>query len=65
MSLKAFHVVFIVVSIGLSAWVAVWGWTVSGGTWERVLGGIAAVAAAALVVYLVKFVRKMKDVSYL
>lgn len=65
MSLKAFHVVFIVVSIGLAAWVAVWGWTVDGGTWERALGGAATGAAAALVIYLVKFVRKMKDVSYL
>lgn len=65
MSLKAFHVVFIVVAIGLSAWVAVWGWTVADPTWERGLGGIATGAAAALVVYLVKFVRKMKDVSYL
>ena len=65
MSLKAFHVAFIVVAIGLAAWLAVWGWTVEGGTWERGLGGMATGAAAALVVYLVRFVRKMKDVSYL
>lgn len=65
MSLKAFHVVFIVVAIGLATWVAVWGWTVADPTWHRGLAGLATGAAAALVVYLVKFVRKMKDVSYL
>lgn len=65
MSLKAFHVAFIVVAIGLAAWVAVWGLTVAAGGAERALGVAAAASAVGLVVYLVKFVRKMKDVSYL
>jgi hypothetical protein len=65
MSLKAFHVAFIVVAIGLAAWMAVWGLTVTAGGAERALGGGAVVAAVGLAIYLVKFVRKMKDVSYL
>lgn len=66
MSLKAFHAAFIVLAIALAGWVAVWAWG------ERTAGAgylAAAVAAAlmgaALVAYLVRFLKKMKDVSYL
>jgi hypothetical protein len=65
MSLKAFHVVFIVLAILLAVWVAVWGFTVEGGAWEPVLGGASVVVAIGLGVYLWKFIQKMKDVSYL
>lgn len=67
MSLKAFHVVFIVVAIVLAAWVAAWGLQGlgSGGGWEVVLGAASALAAVGLVVYLVRFIKKMKGVSYL
>lgn len=68
MSLKAFHVVFIVVAIVLAAWVAAWGLQglgSAGGGWEVALGAASALAAVGLVVYLVRFVKKMKGVSYL
>jgi L-lactate permease len=65
MSLKAFHVAFIVAAIGLAAWLAVWGFTVESGGSARLLGALAAVAMVGLVVYLARFLRKMKDVSYL
>lgn len=68
MSLKAFHVAFIVVAILLAGWVAVWGvqeFRAGGGGWEILLGAASALAAVGLGVYLVKFVKKMKGVSYL
>lgn len=65
MSLKAFHVAFIVLAIVLAGWIAVWGFTAGGGTWPPVLGGASILVGIGLVVYLVKFLKKMKDVSYL
>lgn len=65
MSLKAFHVAFIVLAILLSGWIAVWGLTAGGGGWPPILGGAAVLVGIGLVVYLVKFVKKMKDLSYL
>lgn len=68
MSLKAFHVVFILVSIALAGGVAGWSWAqVSDGAGAGTVAlGLAAVAAAVgLLVYLVRFLKKMKDVSYL
>lgn len=68
MSLKAFHVVFIVVAIVLAAWVAAWGLRglgAGGSGWEVALGAASALAAVGLVVYLARFLRKMKGVSYL
>ena len=66
MSLKAFHVAFIVLAIALAGWVAVWAWG------ERTAGAgylaasvAAAVAGVALVAYLVRFLKRMKNVSYL
>lgn len=67
MSLKAFHVVFVLASIALSIWVGVWaaGRAADGGTgwWLAAGGGFAA--AVALAVYGVWFLRKTKDVSFL
>ena len=65
MSLKAFHVAFIVLAILLAVWVAVWGFTVAGGTWEPMMGGASVLVGIGLVVYLMRFLKKMKDVSYL
>jgi hypothetical protein len=68
MSLKAFHVTFIVLAIALAGWVAVWAWgerAAAGGAGYLAAAFAAALVGVALVVYLVRFLRKMKDVSYL
>lgn len=68
MSLKAFHVVFILVSIALAGVVAGWSWGQAahgGGPGMLALGLAAAAAAVGLLVYLVRFLKKMKGVSYL
>lgn len=68
MSLKAFHVVFVLASIALSTWVGVWAAGTAAdeggaGWWLLAVGGFAA--AVALVVYGIWFLKKTKDVSYL
>jgi p-aminobenzoyl-glutamate transporter AbgT len=63
MSLKAFHVAFIVLAIALAGWVAVWAWGEGGG--YTALAAASALAGLGLVAYLVRFLRKMRGVSYL
>jgi p-aminobenzoyl-glutamate transporter AbgT len=63
MSLKAVHVAFIVLAIVLAGWVAVWAWGQGGGF--AAVAGASALAGIGLVVYLVRFLKKMKGVSYL
>jgi hypothetical protein len=63
MSLKAFHVAFIVLAIALAGWVAVWAWAAGGG--YVALAAASAASGVGLAVYLVRFLRKMKGVSYL
>lgn len=60
MSLKAVHLLFIVLSALLSAGLGWW-------AWERypLMAGACAVLAVGLAVYGVWFVKKLKDVSYL
>lgn len=66
MSLKAFHVAFIVLAVVLAGWLAVWAWGERGEGVGYLVTAVGAVAiAVALVVYLVQFVKKMRDVSYL
>ncbi len=67
MSLKAFHLVFIVLAIVLAGGVGVWAWghRAAGGTLYQGLAVVCFLAAAALVVYGIWFVKKLKDVSYL
>lgn len=59
MSLKAFHLVFVIASILLSLGLAVWG--VRENIFLSVLGGISSVGLA---VYLRAVLKKLKDVSY-
>jgi flagellar biogenesis protein FliO len=68
MSLKAFHVFFVLVSVlcalGFGAWsVAEYARTGKGSSLGFAIGGFAA--AVALVVYGLWFLRKLKNVSYL
>lgn len=68
MSLKAFHVAFVVVSVLLAGFVAWWAfghWSHHGGVGYLLAAGGAVGAGVALVVYGVWFARKTRGVSYL
>lgn len=68
MSLKAFHVVFLVAAVLLAGWTAWWAWgrwaAGEGGGWLA-LAAASAAAIVALVVYGAWFLRKTRGVSYL
>ena len=67
MSLRAFHVVFVVASILLSLMMAVWGGvnygTDDGSVWHLATTVGAAATAGLLAVYVVKFVRKTRELG--
>ena len=66
MSLKAFHIVFIGISILLALGCGVYefnNYATSGGIVHIFLGTIAIAAAGGLVVYAIRFMRKLKHVS--
>lgn len=68
MSLKAVHILFISLSILLAFGFAAWeikGYTVSGDVLQLLLGLFSLVAAVGLIVYGVKFLRKLKHVSFI
>ena len=68
MSLKAFHIVFIVLSIALAFGFSVWllqSYARANDGWLLV-GGIASILAGiALIMYCIRILRKLKNVSYL
>ncbi|OLC17371.1 MAG: hypothetical protein AUG04_12820 [Deltaproteobacteria bacterium 13_1_20CM_2_69_21] len=68
MSLKAFHVFFVIVStlcaLGFGAW-AIGDYLRTGNIGVLALGVLGFAAAAALVWYGLWFLRKLKNVSYL
>ncbi len=64
MSLKAFHIVFIVASVGLSAFVAVWGiqdYSRTSDTSHLTIGVASIVLGVVLLWYSTWFVRKLKS----
>jgi hypothetical protein len=69
MSLKAFHLVFIVASIllalGFAAWSLVNYFSPGGGLRDLLVGLGAATVAVGLVFYERYFLKKLKNVSYL
>lgn len=69
MSLKAFHLVFIVASILLAAGFGIWSFmnysAPHGHKSDLVIAIAAGVAALALVGYEIYFLKKLKNVSYL
>ncbi|NJL28044.1 MAG: hypothetical protein HC897_09150 [Thermoanaerobaculia bacterium] len=69
MSLKAFHVFFIAVATvfatALGVWLLAQALYHQGGTLYLVLGPLCFVGSIALIVYGQRFLKKMKDVSYL
>jgi hypothetical protein len=68
MSLRAFHLLFIIASILLSLMMAVWGGTTYGtdrGTaWHLVTVVGALLTAGLLTVYIVKFIRKTRELGW-
>ncbi len=68
MSLRAFHLLFIVASITLSLMMAVWGGatyrTDSGTVWHLVTVIGALLGALLLAVYVVRFVRKSREIGW-
>ncbi len=68
MSLKAFHIFFIVVSIALCVGFGVWAtqdFTRSGSSAQLALGVGSLIGSGVLVCYGVWFLRKLKHESYL
>ena len=66
MSLKSFHVVFIVASIVLSFFVGAWGlreYRVEGSGSGLALGVMFYVGGVALVAYAIHFLRKMREIG--
>ena len=67
MSLRAIHLVFIVASILLTAFVALWGVAMfasdRGGAGHLIFAGGSLMAAAAMTVYAVRFVRKTRAIG--
>jgi F0F1-type ATP synthase assembly protein I len=59
MSLKAFHIFFIFLSIVLSVGCAVWGFAWAN---ERIFGGVSAVITVALIIYGLAFLKKSKRI---
>lgn len=68
MSLRAFHVLFILASIALSLMMAVWGGrmygTDQGTVWHLATAVGAMLTAALLAVYIVKFIRKSQRIGW-
>lgn len=66
MSLRIFHVVFVLVSILLSVFVTLWGireYSQHGGATALVLAIVFALSAVVLVIYGRKTFRKLKELS--
>ena len=66
MSLKIFHVVFIALSVVLSAALGAWGvqrWLAEGSSGGLAMGVLFFVTGAVLLVYGVRFWKKMKELS--
>tara|TARA_B100000929_G_scaffold238184_1_gene195020 strand:- start:299 stop:505 length:207 start_codon:yes stop_codon:yes gene_type:complete len=68
MSLKAFHLVFIILSIMFTLMFGIWGVVnhgSSGKTAELVMGVLSLMGTLGLSVYLYFFLKKFKHISYL
>ena len=68
MSLKTFHIVFIVASTLLALGFGAWElklFFAGNGTWHLILGGLSILGSAGLVWYGKMVLRKLKNISYL
>lgn len=68
MSLKAFHIVFIAVSVLFSFGFGVWGvyyhFTV-GNVWYLIMGIAGFIIGVVLIIYGINFLHKLKHIGYL
>ncbi len=68
MSLRSFHLFFIVASITISLMMAVWGGvtyeSVRGSVWHLVTALGAVTTAGLLALYLNNFIKKTKEIGY-
>jgi DNA-binding transcriptional regulator of glucitol operon len=65
MSLRAFHIIFVIVCVALAVFVGTWGireYQREGSTGGLALGIIFIVSAVALVIYGVRVFRKLKEI---
>ena len=69
MSLKAFHLVFIMASSGLAFGCGIWElknfFSTEGTAWDLVFGLASLAAGVGLIIYERYFLKKFKDVSFL
>jgi hypothetical protein len=69
MSLKAFHVVFIIAAIalafGFGAWLLKGYFSAEGLIWNLIFGLVSIAAGVGLIVYEYFFLKKTKGISYL
>ncbi len=68
MSLKAFHIVFVVVSVLLSFGFGVWGIYTHlsvGNVTFLIMGIVSFVIGIALIIYGINFMKKLKHIGYL
>jgi len=64
MSLRVFHIIFIIAAFGLSLFVALWGfreWSATRSSGALTLAIVFAVSGAALVAYGLVAVRKLRE----
>ena len=68
MSLKAFHIVFILMStllaLGFAGW-SVMAYSSGGNTVHLLAAGVSVISGAGLIVYGIRFLKKLKHVSFL
>ncbi len=64
MSLKAFHLAFISLSVVLTFGFGIWTLTEGSGLYTF-YGLFSFISSLALIIYVVKFLKKFRDVSYL
>ena len=63
MSLKFFHICFIIISVMLTAGFGLWALLANGlPTAFRVMGGISLVGGLVLIIYGIRFLRKAKSI---
>jgi ABC-type amino acid transport system permease subunit len=69
MSLKAFHLIFIIAAIllafGFAAWSMMNYFSATGRRMDMVWGVASAIVGVGLIVYEIYFLKKLKNVSYL